>query len=120
MMKASCFILLVLLLSSALASTSQTTSSGANPGSNSEASQHNPITITGCLIKNSHNQYELVDEKGIHNLLYGSTELQSYVGQSVTLVGARSAIPSTDTGTARPMPHFKVSEVRPASGKCSE
>ncbi|HKF01907.1 MAG TPA: hypothetical protein VKB49_06315, partial [Candidatus Sulfotelmatobacter sp.] len=57
---------------------------------------------------------------GIHNLVYQSDkfDLDSYVGQSVTLIGDRSAIPSTDTGTARPMPHFKVAELRQASGKC--
>lgn len=118
-MKASCFVFLVLLSSSALAA-SQTTSSTTNGGKNAEGSQRKSTTITGCLTRNSHNEYELVDEKGTRNLLYGSADLQSYVGQSVTLVGARSATPSTDTGTARPMPHFKVREVRPAPGKCRE
>lgn len=118
-MNANCFVCLVLLFSSALAP-SQTTSSTANAGNNPEGSQRKSTRITGCLIRNSHNQYELVDEKGTHNLLYGSAELQPYVGQSVTLVGARSAIPSTDTGTARPTPHFKVREVVSASGKCRE
>ena len=118
-MKANCFVFLVLLLSSVPA-LSQATTSTTSAGNNPEGSQRTQIQITGCLIRNSHNEYELVDEKGTRNLLYGSADLQSHVGQSVTLVGARSAIPSTDTGTARPMPHFKVREVLSASGKCRD
>ena len=81
----------------------------------------NQSAVTGCLTKNSHGEYELVDEKGIHTLLYSSTvPLDTYMGQSVTLVGELSAAPSTDTGPARPMPHFKVVDLRPAAGKCSK
>lgn len=47
-----------------------------------------------------------------------TVRLDSYIGRPVTLVGVQSATPSTDTGTARPMPHFKVLEVRPESGTC--
>lgn len=83
--------------------------------------KHNQSAVTGCLTKNPHNEYELVDEKGIHNLLSSSTvPLDTYVGQSVTLIGERSSTPSTDVGTARPMPYFKVVDLRPASGKCSK
>lgn len=84
--------------------------------------QRNNITITGCLAKNKYDDYELVDQKGIHNLIYGSDkfDLESYVGRSVTLIGERGAISSADTGTARLMPHFKVADLRPASGKCSK
>ena len=83
--------------------------------------QQKHTTITGCLSKNPHNEYELVDQKGIHNLLYSSTiDFNSYVGKSVTVVGDRSAMPSTDTGTARPMPHFKVLKLQPASGNCNQ
>ena len=83
--------------------------------------KHNQSALTGCLTKNPYNEYELVDEKGIHNLLYSSTvPLDTYMGQSVTLVGELSAAPSTDTGPARPMPHFKVVDLRPAAGKCSK
>ena len=81
----------------------------------------NQSALTGCLTKNLHGEYELIDEKGIHNLLYSSTvPLDTYLGQSVTLIGERSGTPSTDTGTVRPMPHFKVVDLRPASGKCSK
>jgi len=83
--------------------------------------KRNESTITGCLTRNPHNEYELVDEKGIHTLLYTSTvPLDTYMGQSVTLVGELSAAPSTDTGPARPVPHFKVVDLRPAAGKCSK
>lgn len=77
------------------------------------------VTISGCLNK-LHDDYELVDQKGIHNLVYKSekVDLEQYVGRSVTLVGDRSAIPSTDTGTARPMPHFRVIELRPGTRNC--
>lgn len=77
-------------------------------------------TITGCLMatKTSH-EYRLVDEKGVANIVYSvKIHLDSYVGQSVTLVGNQSATPSTDEGTGRPAPHFKVVEVKPASGTC--
>jgi hypothetical protein len=64
------------------------------------STQHN-ITVTGCLTKDSHSEYVLVDQKGTTYLLYSSTvNLSSYVGQSVSLNGDRSATPSTDTGTA--------------------
>jgi hypothetical protein len=52
-------------------------------------------------------------------MVYSSTvHLDSYVGQFVTLVGNQSATPSRDEGMGRPMPHFVVLEVQPASGKC--
>jgi len=52
-------------------------------------------------------------------MVYSSTvHLDSYVGQFVTLTGSRSAMPSTDTGTGRPMPHFAVTGVQPATGQC--
>lgn len=83
--------------------------------------KRNQTTVTGCLTKNPNNEYELVDEKGIHDLLESSTvPLDTYAGQSVTVMVERSATPSTDTGTARPMPRFKVLDLRPASGKCSK
>jgi len=91
--------------------------------SNAQTSQmRNHVTITGCLTKSPQDDFVLVDQRGIHNLIYPSDkfDLDSYVGQSVTLIGDRSAIPSTDTGTARPMPHFKVAELRQASGKCGK
>jgi len=83
--------------------------------------QRNQSALTGCLTKNSHDEYELVDEKGIHNLLYSSTvPLDTYVGQSVTLVGERSTMPIPEMGTSRHAPYFKVVDLRPASGKCSK
>src|SRR5262249_9868008 len=86
--------------------------------------EHNPktakqATITGCLSKTKGNQYQLVDQKKVTNLLISDTvNLESYVGQSVTLIGNQSATPSTDTGTKRPTPTFRVREVQQASGTC--
>ena len=79
-------------------------------------------TITGCLTSGDKaDEYRLVDEKGVTNVVYSATiHLDSYVGQSVTLTGDQSATPSTDTGTGRPMPHFKVLKVKPASGSCKK
>jgi hypothetical protein len=79
-------------------------------------------TITGCLTHTSQpDEYRLVDESGFTNIVYSVTvHLDSYVGQSVTLSGDQSATPSTDTGTAQPMPHFKVVKVKPASGACKK
>ena len=78
--------------------------------------------ITGCLTRaDQSDEYRLVDEKGITNQVYsGTLHLDSYVGQSVTLIGDQSAMPSTDTGTGRPTPHFKVVKVKPASGTCKK
>ena len=79
-------------------------------------------TISGCLTSGDHpDEYRLVDEKGVTNIVYSvSVHLDSYVGQSVALTGDQSARPSTDTGTAQPMPHFKVVKVKPASGTCKK
>lgn len=76
-------------------------------------------TITGCLTSSAHDTYRLVDQKGVTNMVYSTTvRLDSYVGQFVTLVGNQSAKPSRDEGTGKPMPHFVVLEVQPASGTC--
>ena len=80
-------------------------------------------TITGCLTSGfQHDEYELVDEKGVANIVYSvSVHLDSYVGKSVTLTGDKGATPSTDNGmTGRPTPHFKVVKVQPASGECKK
>lgn len=75
-------------------------------------------TITGCLTGKP-NHYLLTDQNGVTNMVYSTTvHLDSYIGRPVSLVGIQSATPSTDTGTARPMPHFKVLEVQAASGDC--
>lgn len=116
-MKACLFVMMILSATPSLISQATSPSTANDPYS--QNSQRN-LTITGCLTRNSHNKYELVDEKGVHNLLYGSVPFDSYVGQSATLVGARSTTPSTDTGTARPMPLFKVKELRPANGPCTK
>jgi len=81
---------------------------------------HEQVAITGCLTKNSLNEYELVDHKGVHYRPYSSTiKLDSYVGKEVTMVGRRGAMPSTDV-TARSAPHFQVSKVQSTSGNCKK
>ena len=79
-------------------------------------------TIVGCLTSTgSSHEYQLVDQKKVTNIVYSTTvDLDSYVGQSVSLVGDKSATPSTDTGTGRPTPHFRVVEVKAASGSCKK
>jgi hypothetical protein len=86
------------------------------------ATPTNYVTITGCLTKNAHGEYELVDQKGVHNLVYKSerVDLESYVGKSVSLTGEQSAMPSTDNGTSHPMPHFVVKRLEQGSGKCGK
>jgi hypothetical protein len=88
---------------------------------NSQAQMtHDQIAVTGCLTKNSHNELELVDQEGVHNLPYSSTvNLASYVGKEVTIVGRRAATPSSDTGGHR-APHFQVSKVQSTSGDCKK
>ena len=79
------------------------------------------IAVTGCLTKNSLKEFDLVDEKGIDNLLYSEVvNLDQYVGQTVTLVGKRSATPSTDMGVKNPQPHFLVNKVQSESGQCKK
>jgi len=86
----------------------------------SQSPQHQS-KITGCLTAGNPDDYRLVDQRGVTNYVYSSTvHLNSYVGQSVTLIGDQSAMTGTDTGTAKPTRHFKVVEVQPASGKCGK
>ena len=114
-MKRRFLVLMILVVTSGLVF-SQTDSNGQTAPSGKTSS-----TITGCLTPSKHNTYRLVDEKGVTNMVYSKTvHLDTYVGQYVSLVGNVSATPSTDTGTGRPMPHFIVMEVRPASGSCKK
>ena len=78
------------------------------------------IAVTGCLRKNSLNEYEITDEEGgTQYLPYGSTvNLDSYLGHEVTLVGVPGAMPTSDT-SAHSSPHLKVSKVQSAGAKCS-
>jgi hypothetical protein len=116
-MKGSLFLLTILLFVPAVVASQETPS--AQDSNRRAVQQQNHITITGCLTSSHHKEYRLVDQEGTTNLVSSPTlDLDSYVGQSVTLVGRRSASPSTDTGTARPMPHFMVSEVHRGSGSC--
>ena len=117
-MKERLLLLTVLLVTPALVS-SQTGAPKAAQGHGPPMHLgRNQSALTGCLMKNPHGEYVLVDEKGIHNLLYSSTvPLDTYLGQSVTLIGEQSATPRTDTGTTR---LIKVVDLRPASGKCSK
>lgn len=113
-----CLLMTVLLLTAAaLVGKSQ-----AQNTTNNSTQHSKNVTITGCLTRGPHEEYELVDQKGIHNLIYKSEKinLDSYVGQSVTLVGERSAMPSTEAGMPRAMPHFKVRELQAAAGKCGK
>lgn len=120
-MRGSLFVLAILVFTPALGF-SQANAPDAAQNSKPQTATHS--TITGCLTSSKHHTYRLVDEKGQTNMVYsGKTvqlDLDSYVGKSVTLVGDQSATPSTDTGTGRPMPHFNVLEVRPASGSCKK
>ena len=119
-MRGSRFVLIMLLISSAFAfSQSSKPSAAENGGTSQPAGHHKHNSITGCLTSAEHDTFRLVDQKGVTNMVYSSTvHLDSYVGQFVTLTGSRSAMPSTDTGTGRPMPHFAVTGVQPATGQC--
>ena len=117
-MRGRVLVLIILTVTAGLAFSqhSQNTPPNSNPQS---VIPGNRTTITGCLTGEP-DHYRLKDEKGVTNMVYSTTvHLNSYVGQPVTLLGVQSATPSNDTGTARPMPHFKVLEVHPASGNCN-
>src|SRR5215469_12675182 len=113
------FVLAVLLVASSWALSQSDKPSAAENGGSQPIGHHRRSTITGCLAPGEHDTYRLVDQKGVTNMVYSSTvHLESYVGQFVTLTGSKSATPSTDTGTSRPMPHFAVTGVQPATGQC--
>jgi hypothetical protein len=118
-MQTSRFVLAVLVAASSFAFSQSTKPSAAENGGSQPIGHHKRSTITGCLAPGDHDTYRLVDQKGVTNMVYSSTvHLDSYVGQFVTLTGSKSATPSTDTGTSRPMPHFAVTGVQPAPGQC--
>lgn len=115
-MKSGVFLLTALLVSVPVIFGQAGASNPAQNDAQARA-ERNETSITGCLTKNSANQYELVDQDGVHNLPYSSTiKLDSYVGQAVTLVGRLSPTPTTDMAGPS-SPHFEVSQVQP-SGKC--
>ena len=114
-MKLRIVLLIALLFTSVLLS-SQNTSQGDKHSD----LEHKRITITGCLTQNSLKEFELVDQEGIDNLPYSATiHLDKYVGQTVTLIGKRSATPTVDSG-APAKPHFQVSKVESTSGPCKK
>lgn len=118
-MRGSRLGLALLVAASALAFSQSDKPSPAEYGDSQPAAHHKHNSITGCLTSSEHDTYRLVDQKGVTNMVYSSTvHLDSYVGQFVTLTGSQSATPSTDTGTGRPMPHFAVTAVHPATGQC--
>jgi len=118
-MRRNRFMLAVLVVASSLAFSQSDKPSAAENGGSQPAGHHKHNTITGCLTNGEHDTYRLVDQKGVTNMVYSSTvHLDSYVGQFVTLTGSKSATPSTDTGTSRPMPHFAVTGVHAATGQC--
>lgn len=113
------FALVVLVAASALAFSQDEKPSAAESTDAQPAMHHKHNAITGCLTSAEHDTYRLVDQKGVTNMVYSSTvHLEPYVGHFVTLIGSQSATPSTDTGTGRPMPHFAVTGVHPATGQC--
>lgn len=82
---------------------------------------HKDVVITGCLTKNAHNEYELVDKDSGENLPYSTTvDLDRYVGQTVTLVGRRASTPNAETTPGPVQSHFLVKKVESASGRCSQ
>src|SRR5215472_9612490 len=118
-MRRSRLALAVLVAASALAFSQNDKPSAAQNAEVQPAAHRKHNSITGCLTNGDHDTYRLVDQKGVTNMVYSSTvHLDSYVGQFVTLTGSKSATPSTDTGTSRPMPHFAVTGVHPATGQC--
>ena len=118
-MRRSRIALVVLVAASALAFGQSSNPSAPENGGSQPMGHHKHNMITGCLTSAEHDTFRLVDQKGVTNMVYSSTvHLDSYVGQFVTLVGSRSATPSTDTGTSRPIPHFAVTAVHPATGQC--
>lgn len=79
------------------------------------------VAISGCLTRNPHNEYELVDKEGSDNLPYSTTvDLEKYLGHRVTFVGRRASTPSAETTPGPVQTHFLVKKVRSASGQCNQ
>jgi len=109
------FLLSIALLLNPMLIAAQSDSTGGKPND----LHHERINITGCLTKNAHNEFELVDEKGIDNLPYSPVvHLDQFVGKTVTLFGKRAATPSDDTLTRGTQ--FQVSKVKSVSGQCKK
>ena len=82
---------------------------------------HKDVAITGCLTKNAHNEYELVDLEGSENLPYSTTvDLGRYVAHTVTLVGRRASTPNADATPGPVQTHFLVKKVESVSGRCNQ
>lgn len=112
-MKPSVFLLMALLLSPMVIA-AQDAPKVDKPNN----LHHERINITGCLTKNSLNEFELVDQGGIDNLPYSAVvDLDQYVGKTVSLYGRRAATPH-DTG--REKPHFQVRNVQVVSDQCKK
>ena len=118
-MRGSLLILIILVFVPALAVSQTDTTSPSQNNSPKTATHRNRSKITGCLTSSDSDHYLLTDQNGVKNMVYSnSVHLDSYVGQSVTLVGVQSATPTHDTHNGHAMPHFNVLEVHPSSGDC--
>jgi hypothetical protein len=110
-----CIFLSTLALLSPILVGAQNPSNGSKPND----LHHPQSVITGCLTKNSLNEFELVDQDGFDNLPYsGVVHLNEYVGKTVTLYGRRAAAPSHETGIRGT--HFQVSKVHSVSDQCKQ
>ena len=112
------FLMLILLLLIPVSVVSGQTGASTVPQTNSQPQEERTeISVTGCLTKDSSNQYELVDQEGVHNLPESSSiSLDQFVGQEVTLIGQRTPMP-TKNSVAQPKARLAVSKVQ-VSGKC--
>jgi len=93
---------------------SQDTTNGNKPND----LHHERINITGCLSKNSLNEFELVDQGNDYLPYSAVVHLNKYVGKTVTLTGLVGAMPSADSGVHKP--HFQVSKVKLVSDQCKQ
>jgi hypothetical protein len=121
----SSFVLLMILLVTPAIAFSQSAYSSATQDNRSQASQqqdNGTITLTGCL-SGKPGEYQLVDQSGDkHLILPAGVDLSSYVGHSVEVVGKndtrRDASSSSDEATAHGAHFFKVAQVNKDLGAC--
>jgi hypothetical protein len=121
----SSFILLIILLVTPAIAFSQSGYSSATQDNQNPATQQQEqgtTTLTGCL-SGKPGEYQLVDQSGDkHLVLTAGVDLSSYVGHSVEVTGKndirRDASASSDEATAHGMHYFKVTAMDKDLGSC--
>jgi hypothetical protein len=123
-MRNSFILLMILLVTPAIAFSQSAYSSGTqdNQSQTIQQQDNGTTTLTGCLSGKT-GEYQLVDQSGDkHLILSAGIDLSSYLGHSVEVTGKydirRDASASSDEATAHGMHFFKVTAMDKDLGAC--